>query len=182
MKTRFAIAIFSLAFSLPLFGQVAAAPAVDQSTRDEVIRFMDLMQVRTRMIEVMDNMKVQMRRGAEQSLKLRKPDATQRDIERADSIVDVSMKDFPTDEMIEAMIPIYQRHFSKEDLDALIAFYTSPVGQKIQNETPALTKEAMQAGGDVMTKRLPEIQARIKEQVAKMAEEDKKAGAKNSSN
>jgi uncharacterized protein len=49
------------------------------------------------------------------------------------------------DEMLNDMIPIYQRHFTKSDIDALIAFYSSPAGQKFLHETPAVTAETMRA-------------------------------------
>jgi len=137
VRTIFAIAIFSLALSLPLFGQDAAS-AVDQSTRDEVVRFMELLQVRSRMTMMLDSMRVQQRRLAEQSLKTEKPNATPQEIQRTDRVVDTALNsvlsDQTIDQMINALVPIYQRHFSKADLDGILAFYTSPVGQKLQND------------------------------------------------
>ena len=47
--------------------------------------------------------------------------------------------------MMNEMIPVYQRHFSKSDIDGLIAFYSSPTGQKFLREMPAVTAESMQA-------------------------------------
>lgn len=34
-------------------------------------------------------------------------------------------------DFIEAITPIWAEHFSEEELDALIAFYESPVGRKV---------------------------------------------------
>lgn len=50
---------------------------------------------------------------------------------------------YPLDEMIADAIPIYQRHISKSDADAVIAFYTSPPGQRLLDEQPAITSEYM---------------------------------------
>jgi hypothetical protein len=47
--------------------------------------------------------------------------------------------------MLNDMIPIYQRHFTKAEIDALIAFYSSPPGQKFLHEMPAVTSETMRA-------------------------------------
>ena len=180
VRTIFAIAIFSLALSLPLFGQDAAS-AVDQSTRDEVVRFMELLQVRSRMTMMLDSMRVQQRRLAEQSLKTEKPNATPQEIQRTDRVVDTALNsvlsDQTIDQMINALVPIYQRHFSKADLDGILAFYTSPVGQKLQNETPAITQESMQATTDIISQKLPEIKQAVKAQMDKMTAGDKKVNS-----
>lgn len=185
MKTRvfvraFAIAIFSLTLSLPLFAQ-DAAPPVDQSTRDEVVRFMELMQVRSRMITLMDAVEAQQKRLAEQSFKQANPNATPQQLQQTVQMIDTAMKQMTSDDMVDqminAIIPIYQRHFSKADLDGLLAFYTSPVGQKFQNEQPAIAQESMQAMGDIISKKLPELTKQMKAQMDKMAAEDKKANS-----
>src|SRR5208283_515348 len=52
---------------------------------------------------------------------------------------------FPLDEMLNDMVPVSQRHFTKSDIDALTAFYSSPAGQKFLHEMPAVTAETMKA-------------------------------------
>ena len=49
-------------------------------------------------------------------------------------------------ELTDRMVPIYQRHFSSEDIDGMLAFYRSPLGRKVIAEMPATMAEAMQAG------------------------------------
>ena len=41
---------------------------------------------------------------------------------------------------------VYERHFSSDELRQLIAFYQTPIGQKLTAELPAVTQESMQAG------------------------------------
>ena len=43
------------------------------------------------------------------------------------------------------MVPVYQKHFTKVEMDALAEFYTAPTGQKILKEMPEVVTEAMQA-------------------------------------
>jgi hypothetical protein len=73
------------------------------------------------------------------------------------------IKNFPLDEMLNDMIPVYQRHFSKSEIDALTAFYSSPPGQKFLHEMPAVTAETMRAV-------YPRIQAQV-DAALKRAEE-----------
>ena len=48
---------------------------------------------------------------------------------------------------LEALfIPIYDRHFSADELRQLLAFFRSPIGQKMLTEQPAIAREAMDAG------------------------------------
>ena len=50
------------------------------------------------------------------------------------------------DELYELMIPIYEKYYSSEDLDAMIVFYKSPTGQKVIATLPQVMSEAMTAG------------------------------------
>ncbi|MGA7512456.1 MAG: DUF2059 domain-containing protein, partial [Candidatus Sulfotelmatobacter sp.] len=40
---------------------------------------------------------------------------------------------------------VYQRHFTKTDIDAFTAFFSSPVGQKYLHEIPEVSAETMRA-------------------------------------
>lgn len=48
--------------------------------------------------------------------------------------------------LVDIYVPIYQKYLTLEDLDAILAFYESPVGKKLAGSTPAITSEGMQAG------------------------------------
>ena len=48
-------------------------------------------------------------------------------------------------ELNKQLIPIYKKHFTQEDVKAIIAFYESPVGKKLAEQTPLITVESMQA-------------------------------------
>lgn len=49
-------------------------------------------------------------------------------------------------ELVDMLLPVYKRHFTEGDLDAIIAFYQTDAGKKLAQETPLLTKEAMEIG------------------------------------
>jgi hypothetical protein len=69
---------------------------------------------------------------------------------------------------IDLIVPVYDKYFTNEELDALIAFYNTPVGIKTVRVMPQVTQEAMQIGqrwgqslGPVIAER---VQARLREQ------------------
>lgn len=55
-------------------------------------------------------------------------------------------KKIKPEDFVDLIIPIYDKHFLKEDIDSMIAFYASPVGQKFVAALPMITQESMQAG------------------------------------
>lgn len=52
-----------------------------------------------------------------------------------------SLKDF-----IEAIVPIYERNFSEEEIDGMLTFYRTPVGRSVVKKLPRVTQESMIAG------------------------------------
>ncbi|RDS86587.1 DUF2059 domain-containing protein [Dyella psychrodurans] len=50
------------------------------------------------------------------------------------------------EQLIKAMIPAYQHHFTADEVAGLIKFYRSPLGQKLVSEMPATMTEAAQSG------------------------------------
>jgi len=49
-------------------------------------------------------------------------------------------------ELINLLVPIYERHVSEEDLDHLLAFYRSPVGKRFIKALPQITEESRKVG------------------------------------
>ena len=53
---------------------------------------------------------------------------------------------FDMAELIQLIIPLYDKYYSIEDLKAVNAFYESPVGQKVLSTLPQITQESMKIG------------------------------------
>lgn len=49
-------------------------------------------------------------------------------------------------ELIQKIIPLYDKHYSLEDLRAVNAFYSSPAGQRMLQSMPQIMQESMQIG------------------------------------
>jgi len=83
-------------------------------------------------------------------------------------------RDMPWDDMMQAMVPSYQKHLSKGNINDLVAFYSSPTGQKLQREMPAMMAEAMQSMMPILRNYVDKVQGRIQEETAQMLKESKK--------
>ena len=55
-------------------------------------------------------------------------------------------KEINSDELVNQIIPIYDKHLTHAELKELIKFYETPVGKKMIAVMPAITAESMQAG------------------------------------
>lgn len=51
-----------------------------------------------------------------------------------------------TRELLEKIIPLYDKYYTIEDLKAVNAFYESPAGQKVLSTLPQIMQESMKIG------------------------------------
>ena len=47
-------------------------------------------------------------------------------------------------ELNKMLVPIYKKHFTPEEIKAILAFYETPVGKKLTEQSPLITAESMQ--------------------------------------
>jgi hypothetical protein len=159
--------------------KAAATPELpaDAPTREDVMKLFDLLQISKTMDAVISATKQQSMEIAEQMIQEKMPDATpelkKQFREMLDEVMQQSLGPAVINEMLEATIPVYQRHLTKADLDAMVAFYASPVGQKILHEQPAMVQESMEASSGIQQRVARSMFQKIDERMEKMAEAEK---------
>lgn len=170
MKLRYLSGMVLLFVSIsPLVAQ-SDAPA----TREDVLKLFDTMQIHEQMRLVMDAVVKQQRAFIHEALRKRSPQITDEELAKLDQLTSDVMKDMPIDSLLDDMIPVYQRHLTRSDVDAMNVFYSSPTGKKLLHEMPAMTAESMQAAGPHMQAMMDKVVDRA-EQMA--AQERKKQSA-----
>lgn len=70
-------------------------------------------------------------------------------------------------ELSDAFAIVYARNFSTEDLLALVAFYKTPVGQRLLQKTPSVTQETMTVGAKFGQSVGGKVQQRMIEELRK---------------
>ena len=99
--------------------------------------------------------------------------------DKMNAMMDDMFANMPMDEMIQAMVPAYQKHLTKGDIDNLVAFYSTPTGEKLLRDMPAIMAESMQDMMPIMTKYLDTVkQTLLKETDAMIAHSKKQSDAK----
>jgi uncharacterized protein len=143
-----------LAVSVCAGAQTTVSVAPDAASKEDVRKLFDVMASREQMAQMMQQVFAQMRMMNREQLKKSNPEITDAELARRDRESEDLVKNFPLDEMLNDMIPVYQRHFTKSEIESLTAFYSSPTGQKFLHEMPGVTAETMRVT-------YPRIQAEI---------------------
>jgi uncharacterized protein len=168
---RICIILACFACSLSAFAQSADEPA----TKDDVILLLRTMRSHDMMERTMQAVIKPMEQLMHEQFAKDK-DKLPPDVEsRMNKMQEEMFKSMPFDEMTQAMIPAYQKHFTHGDIEALSAFYSSPVGQKFLQESPEVTSEAMQAMVPIITKWSQQWQERMQKEMEENS--PKKSGA-----
>jgi hypothetical protein len=169
-------AIAVLALCLFGFSPAFAQQQLDAATKEDVQQFLEVTGARSNIQTLWDGMAQQAASMAAQSYQRKHPNAGPLEIRKAAELAGVSIqkaiKVFSIDELLDAIIPVYQRHLTHSDIRTVIEFYSSPTGQKMIKETPAMMSEAMQAVQPILQKHLPELEAQAE---AAAAEANKQA-------
>lgn len=175
----------------PAFGQQSVAEAAAQSraaadakkaaaeppSREQVLKLFDVMQITQSVDTMISASKQQSMDMADQMINERMPNITEEQRKEFHAKVGDVMRDAlgpeALKEMLAATVPVYQKHLTKGDLDAMMAFYSSPVGQKILHEQPAMVKESMEASANIQQRIARIMYQKIDERVEEMVEQSK---------
>jgi hypothetical protein len=173
MKRFFVIAALCLVFVQTGSAQQSAADA--PATKEDVEKYLKVMHSREMIAQMLEAMSKPMHQMIHEQY-MKDKDRLPADFEaRMNKMMDDTMKAFPWDEMLESMVPVYQKHLTKGDIDAIVAFYSAPTGQKLLREMPAMMAEAMESMTPILRKQMDAMTERMQEEVAQMLKE---SGAK----
>jgi uncharacterized protein len=167
---RCAFALLACMFFASIsFAQQSAADA--PASKEDIEKYLDTMHARDLAMSTMSAMTKQMHQMIHAQLE-KQPNLPPDFEARMDKTMDDMIKDFPIDDLIQAMIPAYQRHLTKGDVEALTAFYSTPTGQKVLKEMPAMTADAMQSASGVIQKMMAKMQERLQSEMAELQKQN----------
>ncbi len=159
-KAIVACLLFVAPFS-PGFAQTQ----IDAATKQDVEDMMQLTGARDRMQLMYSAMASQLASNFADRYRQHHPNANPAEVQKATTDaterIQATLNAIPTDELLDAMVPIYQKYLTHSDIKAINEFYGSPTGKKLLKDTNGMMIEAMQAAQSVMKKHMPEIQAQI---------------------
>jgi uncharacterized protein len=141
------LAVAAGIFLLVICGSAQQVTADGPAAKDDIARLFTAMHARERAQLMMEEWRKQSTVYATDFLLKQIPAMANRH-EQVQAMVkeslDVIFKDYPVDAILNESIPIYQKHLTRSDVDALVSFYSTEVGQKLLREFPAIYAESSQ--------------------------------------
>jgi hypothetical protein len=82
-----------------------------------------------------------------------------------DILIDFYKEHMKWQELLPEYVRIYRETYSEAELRELIAFYKTPIGQKVVERSPRFTQKTTAVVQELMQKHMPELQRRIMERM-----------------
>lgn len=161
---RLLIALACLAFSVSGLAQNGDEPA----SKDDVILYLRTMRTHDMLQKTMQVQSLSMQQLFREQVLKEKGSIPPEFDAHFKKVMDDLIQGMPVDEITQAMIPAYQKHFTKSEIAAMNTFYSSPVGQKVLQELPAVMQEGTQAAMPIMSKYLGEWNERMQKELKEM--------------
>jgi hypothetical protein len=143
-------------------------PSEAPATKEDIQKYLEVTHSRQMMAQMVDAMLKPMHQMIHEQFEKDKSKLPADFESRMTKMMDDSIKSFPWDEMLDSMIPVYQKHLTRGDVNAMVAFYSTPTGQKLLREMPQIMAEAMQNMMPMMRRQMEAMQQRMQEEVTAM--------------
>jgi uncharacterized protein len=143
MKYALRMALITTAL-LALFTGVASAQSGDAELKKDIDRLLELTGSRAMSTQMASLVSTQL----VDSLKRTQPNVPERAITVLKDVLDTELAKMFTapDGIQQGMIELYAKSFTRDDINELIAFYSSPVGRKAVAMMPQLAQEGAALG------------------------------------
>ena len=155
----------------------SAIPVDQQATKEQLTKLFEVMRVEQQMDSILKMMPALVQKQMQEQMKAIRAQfpasremspKEQEELEQFQKrIMEKAMSAYPYEDMIGDMTEVYQRHVTRVDADAFIAFYSSPAGQHLLDAQPAIMKEYM----PMVMKRVSERSKDLTDEIIKEAAE-----------
>jgi hypothetical protein len=117
---------------------------------------------------MMDGMMSQLLPGMKQEMKQKDPNMPEAELADFDKIMADYMNQLPLDDMVNAMIPAYENHLTRTEVQAMTSFYSSPPGQSVLAKMPVIGAEYMKTLQPMMLNWVREMEASMKPKIEEL--------------
>ena len=145
---------------------IAWGSAYAETPSDELIlEFVRVSNVKETLENMRTNADIALRNSFMQSLKYQNLNDKQKKIAReaGDKVVEIQRESLTYDAIVNLVLPLYRRTFTKEELQAAIDFYLSPAGQSINRKMPLLAADSMKLTAELNHRVIPQYQKIVQE-------------------
>jgi len=163
----------ALLMSLPFLSTEAVAQtstaSAEPASREDVQNLFAILKLDRMMQITMQTAAEQMKTNLPELMKQQNIEIPK---EQLDALTEDIFHDYPMKAVLDSMVPVYQKHLNKADVANIVHFYQSPTGQKMLNEMPEMSKEAMQAANPVMKEWMSSLMQRMQDKARSLARQN----------
>lgn len=87
-----------------------------------------------------------------------------------------TVEEFKMDELVDRLVPVYEKYYTRDDILGIIAFYQSPLGQKLISTQPQVMQESLAVGQEFGQEVAARVEARLKKE-GYLKESDTRGGS-----
>lgn len=131
------ISVPAIAQTEPAGGTAAAATTISAAKKDLILKFIDVFGTREAMNQNLDAM-----------LKTLPPDNPE---------TKKLQENIKVDEIIERLLPVYDKQFTDEELQSYIDFYSSPQGRKLVSGIRDIMRDSVEVSAQYFQEKFPEL-------------------------
>ena len=121
--------------------KAAASPTIDPGKEADIRKLLDLVGTKAVMQQTIDRMSESIKPLMTSSL----PPGEYRD-----KLINIFLQKFQSrldlQQMLDLIVPVYDKYFSAEEIKELVKYYESPLGRKASSVVPKIVAEAGDAG------------------------------------
>jgi uncharacterized protein len=168
-------ALYAAETSSPSASAPAPANPPSEATIKQMLEVMQARKLVDSMMGQMDTLMLQMVAQATQGQTV--PPKVQKQIDQQRSEMMAMMKDLLAWEKLEPLyVRVYQKTFTQQELDGMLAFYKTPVGAAMIAKMPAVMQNTMEEVQAMMGPVMEKMQRMQKDVVAQMKADKGKGG------
>jgi hypothetical protein len=163
-----------------VLGTVAAAIAQEKPnaaqppSREDVLKLMNVLHAREQFEQIIADMTKQMKSSARESYRKQHPQVTQARLNKLDQVFDGMPPAMTIDQLLDDIVPVYQKYLTKQDVAAVIAFYSSDAGQKFFVALPKIQEEGVAISDDKIADRVNAYLKRLNERMEQFTKDEEK--------
>jgi len=163
-----------------VLGTVATAVAQEKPTpadppsREDVLKLMNVLHAREQFEQIIADMTKQMKSSARESYRKQHPEVTEARLSKLDQVFDEMPPAMTIDQLLDDIVPVYQKYLSKQDVAAVATFYSSQAGQKFFAALPKIQEEGVAISDDKISDRVETYLKRLNERMEQFEREEEK--------
>jgi hypothetical protein len=143
-------------------------------SREDVLKLMNVLHAREQFEQIIADMTKQMKSSARESYRKQHPQVTAAMLAKLDQVFDGMPPAMTIDQLLDDIVPVYQKYLTKQDVAAVTAFYSSESGQKFFTALPKIQEEGVAISDDKIADRVNAYLKRLNERMEQFSKEEEK--------